>query len=402
MNRNYKDKIIGDSEDDFFYSSHLTPKTHQKIVKLIGKKCFMEYTKISDVSNILGVSQTLDFKTANGSDLPYVGFVEFVFALPGDCTDNIQIPFLVTESDIDIVIVGFNVVEELETKHRSPSESFVAPLVSPLNQVKADKPTLFMFEHNDVETWPEGLQLHDKVVTVKPTNSRIDIPVRNTTSQDITIQGRTVLGRVEQVRSVTMVDVTRKNLPTPQLVADDISVKVSPVSSECEENSAVMNEANLQRLTEDQKDIVLKMLHNVSSLYVSEKGWSVETMRRLPRFKEKDDSRQTPVATNTTKSGKSRPSFEDHIKHLRTVLQRLNKHGAKLKARKFKFFKREVCYLGHIVSPQGCKPDLSNIKAITSLSDKPPKNIGELRKLSGLLGYYRIYTRFCQDSETIS
>eukprot|EP00794_Sanderia_malayensis_P006740 gene6740-7500_t len=344
-NRNYDDKIIGDSEDDFFYSSHLTPKTHQKIAKLIGEKCVMECTldniamtvlldtgaqvsiisnsvlhdvfpdtKISDVSNILGVSQTLDLTTANGSDLPYVGFVTLVFALPGASTDTIQVPFLVTEHDMENVIVGFNVVEELVTQHRTPSDSFVASWVSSLNQVKADniatfvevvedakkelpfpvkatknriaipknasvtvpcriqipavsKATLFMFEPNDVETWPEGVQLHDKVVTVKPTTSRIDIPVTNTTSQDITIQGRTVLGRVEQVRSVAVVDVTKKNLPTSQPVADDISVKVSSVSSECEANSAVINEVNLQGLTDDQKDVVLKMLHDVSSVF---------------------------------------------------------------------------------------------------------------------------------------
>eukprot|EP00794_Sanderia_malayensis_P019811 gene19811-21751_t len=102
-NRNYDDKIIGDSEDDFFYSYHLTPKTHPKIAKLIGEKCVMECTldnidmavlldtgakvsiiskfvlhdvfldtKISDISHILGVSQTLDLKRANGSNLPYV------------------------------------------------------------------------------------------------------------------------------------------------------------------------------------------------------------------------------------------------------------------------------------------------------------------------------------------
>eukprot|EP00794_Sanderia_malayensis_P005085 gene5085-5741_t len=54
-------------------------------------------------------------------------------------------------------------------------------------------------------------------------------------------------------------------------------------------------------------------------------------------------------------------------------------------------FKRDVCYLGHVVSETGYKPDLHNIEAITSLREKPPKTIGELRKLLGLLGYYRKY-----------
>ena len=84
-------------------------------------------------------------------------------------------------------------------------------------------------------------------------------------------------------------------------------------------------------------------------------------------------------------------SFEEHVQHLQIVLNRLSSHGVKLKSSKCKFFKREVCYLGHIVSETGYKPDLHNVEAITSLREKPLKTIGELRKLLGLLGYYRKY-----------
>ena len=84
-------------------------------------------------------------------------------------------------------------------------------------------------------------------------------------------------------------------------------------------------------------------------------------------------------------------SFEEHVQHLQIVLNRLSSHGVKLKASKCKFFQREVCYLGHIIAENGYKPNRSNIEAITSLQHKPPKTIGELRKLLGLLGYYRKY-----------
>ena len=85
--------------------------------------------------------------------------------------------------------------------------------------------------------------------------------------------------------------------------------------------------------------------------------------------------------------------FAEHLEHVRTVLRRLRQHGIKLKARKCKLFKREVCYLGHIVSADGYRPDNSNIQAVTSFLETPPKTIGELRKVLGMLGYYRRYIR---------
>jgi hypothetical protein len=81
----------------------------------------------------------------------------------------------------------------------------------------------------------------------------------------------------------------------------------------------------------------------------------------------------------------------EHIDHLRTVLQRLRAHGVKLKAKKCNLFQREVCYLGRIVSEKGYRIDPKNVSALKSLKETPPKSIGEVRKLLGLLGYYRRY-----------
>ncbi len=84
-------------------------------------------------------------------------------------------------------------------------------------------------------------------------------------------------------------------------------------------------------------------------------------------------------------------SFEEHVDHVRTVLQRLHAHGVKLKAKKCNFFRKEVCYLGRIVSEDGYSIDRRNVRALRSLKETPPKSIGEVRKLLGLLGYYRRY-----------
>ena len=86
-------------------------------------------------------------------------------------------------------------------------------------------------------------------------------------------------------------------------------------------------------------------------------------------------------------------SFTQHLQHVRTVLRRLRQHGIKLKARKCNFFEKDIGYLDHIASSDGYHPDNSNIKAVTSFLDNPPKTVGKLRKILGILGYFRRYIR---------
>ena len=84
-------------------------------------------------------------------------------------------------------------------------------------------------------------------------------------------------------------------------------------------------------------------------------------------------------------------SFEEHVEHLRTVLRRLRQQGIKLKPAKCKLFRREVCFLGRIVSEDGYRVDPSGITAVTNLAQETPKTVGEVRQLIGFLGYYRRY-----------
>ena len=84
-------------------------------------------------------------------------------------------------------------------------------------------------------------------------------------------------------------------------------------------------------------------------------------------------------------------TFEEHVENLRTVLRRLRKHGVNLKPSKCTLFQREVRYLGRIVNQAGHSIDPESMKAVTSLRDPKPKNVGEVCKLNGLLSYYRRY-----------
>ena len=65
--------------------------------------------------------------------------------------------------------------------------------------------------------------------------------------------------------------------------------------------------------------------------------------------------------------------------------------GLNLNRRSADFFKREVNYLGQIVSAAGYRIDHSNVEAVRTLKDSKPSTVGEVRRLLGLLGYYRRY-----------
>ena len=86
-------------------------------------------------------------------------------------------------------------------------------------------------------------------------------------------------------------------------------------------------------------------------------------------------------------------TFEDHLQHLRKVLSKLKEHGVKLKPKKCKLFKQEVTLLGRIVSKQFYKLDASNIEPVLNLKKTRLQTVGDVRKLIGLLSYYRRYIR---------
>jgi hypothetical protein len=57
--------------------------------------------------------------------------------------------------------------------------------------------------------------------------------------------------------------------------------------------------------------------------------------------------------------------------------------------RKSSFYKRQIYYLGHIISEEGMAVDLEKIKSIEVWPT--PKNVLEVRSFMGLSGYYRIF-----------
>ena len=82
-------------------------------------------------------------------------------------------------------------------------------------------------------------------------------------------------------------------------------------------------------------------------------------------------------------------TVDEHVRDVQEILRRLQKYVLKLKPSKFKFFQRQVIYLGRVVSGDSHSLDLSDMAALNNLAKQKPAIVGDVRKLVGFLSYYR-------------
>ena len=80
-------------------------------------------------------------------------------------------------------------------------------------------------------------------------------------------------------------------------------------------------------------------------------------------------------------------TFQDHMKHLKTVLQRLNQVTLKLNLKKCYFGCQVVEYLEHILTPDGLKPNPERIAAVRQFTT--PDNVKRVKQFLGLASFYR-------------
>ena len=80
-------------------------------------------------------------------------------------------------------------------------------------------------------------------------------------------------------------------------------------------------------------------------------------------------------------------SSEEHLEHLRIVLQTLRERQLYAKLSKCQFWLDRVTLLGYVISVKGMSVDPQKIEAVVNW--KPPKNVSEVRSFLGLAGYYR-------------
>jgi hypothetical protein len=84
-------------------------------------------------------------------------------------------------------------------------------------------------------------------------------------------------------------------------------------------------------------------------------------------------------------------SLEDHCAHLEQVLQLLIKAGLKLNPDKCDFFRKQILFLGHLVSEEGIEPNPTLVEKIKECP--PPISKRKVRSFLGLASYYRRFIK---------
>lgn len=90
-------------------------------------------------------------------------------------------------------------------------------------------------------------------------------------------------------------------------------------------------------------------------------------------------------------------TLEEDSQKLNAFLERLEKSNLTLQPEKCFFLRKEVTYLGHLITQQGVKPDPKKLEAARKFpTPRSPKNIKQF------LGLARYYTKFIQNFSCIS
>ena len=80
-------------------------------------------------------------------------------------------------------------------------------------------------------------------------------------------------------------------------------------------------------------------------------------------------------------------TLEEHVYRLKAVFNKLRAAGLRLKPSKCDLFRKEIKYLGHVVSNEGVSTDHDKIKSVTEWPQ--PNTVTEVRSYLGFVSYYR-------------
>lgn len=84
-------------------------------------------------------------------------------------------------------------------------------------------------------------------------------------------------------------------------------------------------------------------------------------------------------------------SLQEHIENLKKVFHKLRTANLKVQLDKSEFLKKEIAFLGHLVTTNGIRPNPDKVQAIMNFPI--PRTTKEIKSFLGLLGYYRKFIK---------
>ncbi len=291
--------------------------------------------KLRKIDELLDL--TLILNAANGTTIPYLGFMEVKVRLPGKDKIELDVSMLVTPQDCEFPILGYNVIAEfVQTSTNKPGISNIfnktfdaqvctdtTKLVSLIEESsRADnysgtikitrrdimvpkggkiklscranylylaEKTPALFEPVENNVLPPDLMLSESIFYVQPGIScRLVIEVTNSSERDIVVPKHTELGHIQLFKSVTPIQVRKKESSENTIKHPVPSENLSKSQKTCQMNSvsteAVIPDITLgNHLTDDQCKQIKQLLADEADSF--SKGTMMPAVRKIYSWK---------------------------------------------------------------------------------------------------------------------
>ncbi|TWW74006.1 Retrovirus-related Pol polyprotein from transposon 297 [Takifugu flavidus] len=230
------------------------------IINESWRRSCLSHTTLRSMDELLEENETLVGRAANQTPIPFAGWVELTFELGSNRgpRPELHVPVLVSNEPgvAEPPIIGYNVIELIVKNGMEQHPEVTPAVVSDAFSIDCKKTNMLiqlvqshdkhdkegvvkvggqktvipagqtreincsvrtgplstkqevLFEPDEIQKWPEGLTIPETVICLSKGNwSKVAIPVTNDSNYNIILTPRTILGHVQQVKSIYQADV---------------------------------------------------------------------------------------------------------------------------------------------------------------------------------------------------